>query len=440
MNKFTLNTCKLFIIVGSLLIASCKASNASTQTWQTDNGVKVLFNQTTQIPMLDVRVIFAAGSSRDGDKYGLANLTANALEEGAGQLSANQIADAFANVGAQYSASADQDMAVFALRSLTNAQYLEPAIQTFHTVVTQPTFPVDNITRLEKQQLIAIQMAMQDPATVAQTKFLQAIYGTSPYGHLPMGNADSVSSISQVDMQNFYKQYYVAKNALIVIVGNIDRTQAKKLANEVSQGLASGQAATPIAPTKFTAAGKTIKVAFNSEQTTILIGQPGIAVGNPRYYALALGNYTLGGGSLVTRLFTQVRSQAGLAYSISSGFYSQQAPGPFMVMAQTRNTQANAARQKIQQVLQNYIQTGPTQAELDAAKQNLIGGFPLLIAGNSNMADILTVIGFYHLPLNYLDTYRKKLQDIDLSQVQRSLNQTLQPSSMVTVMVGGAAS
>ncbi|MDO8954305.1 MAG: pitrilysin family protein [Gammaproteobacteria bacterium] len=440
MKKTMRNTLKILVISASLMVSACKASVATIQAWQTPNGVKVLFNQTPQIPMLDVRVVFAAGSGRDGAQYGLATLTANALSAGAGPLNANQIADAFANVGAQYGVNVNQDMAVYSLRSLTDAQYLQPALKTYSLLLSQPSFPIDEIARLQKQQLISLQMAMQDPAAIAQIAFLHAMYGDTPYGHMSMGQATTVAALNQHDLLSFYQRYYVAHNAMIVLVGNISRAQAEKIADQISQGLRAGQAAAPIAPVKFLGAGQVIKIPFHSEQTTILMGEPGTAIGSPLYYALALGNYNLGGGSLVSRLFTQVRSQAGLAYSISSNFMAEQAPGPFVIMAQTRNAQANAALLKINQVTQSYVTSGPTQAELDSAKQNLIGGFPLMLAGNSNMADILTVIGFYKLPLDYLDTYRKKLQDTTLAEVNQALDTTLHPNAMLTVMVGGSSS
>lgn len=430
---------KVAVVCASLLVTACKASEPSIQTWNTQNGVRVLFKQTSQIPMLDVRVVFAAGSGRDGMQYGLAQLTASSLHDGAGPLNVDDLADAFANVGAQYGANIDQDMAVFSLRTLTQAQYLQPAIKTFNLILTQPNFPAADIAREQNQQLIGLQMAMQDPATIAQMKFLQAMYGNSPYGHLPIGQPDTLAKIHPQDVVNFYHRYYVASNAFIVLVGNISQAQAKTIANEISQGLAAGQAAPAIEAAPFTAKGQVIKVPFNSEQTTIIEGEPATKVGDPLFYALTLGNYSLGGGDLVSRLFVQVRSQAGLAYSVTSNFMPQQAPGPFVIMAQTRNAQAQAAVQKMNQVLQDYVASGPTQAELDAAKQNLIGGFPLLIAGNGNMADVLTIIGFYHLPLNYLDTYRQNLQKVSLQQVDQALKQTLHPNNMLTVMVGGSS-
>jgi zinc protease len=432
---------KVLIISASLMVSACKASSViPIQTWNTQNGVKVLFDQTSQLPVLDVRVAFAAGSSRDGQQYGLANLTASALSAGAGQLSADQIANNFATVGAQFGVNVDQDMAVLSLRSLTNSQYLNPALQNFIAVMTSPTFPQEEVARLKKQQLIGIQMGMQDPGTVAQMNFLQAMYGNSPYGHMVMGQADTVAKLSSEDFMNFYKQYYVASNAVIVLVGDISKAQAEHIANLLSHALAQGQAAPPIQAAAFKAAGQVIKVPFNSEQTTILMGEPGIQRGNPLFFPLILGNYTLGGGSLVSRLFVQVRSQSGLAYSISSQFVPQQAPGPFIIMAQTRNEKAQAALAQMDQALQNFVANGPTQAELDAAKQNLIGGFPLMLAGNSNIADVLTVLGFYKLPLNYLDTYRQKLQDTTLVQVKQAVSQTLHPNAMLTVIVGGASS
>ncbi|MDF2530064.1 MAG: peptidase family protein, partial [Gammaproteobacteria bacterium] len=152
------NFLKVVIIAASLMVSACKASVIPIQSWQTDNGVKVLFDPTPNVATLDVRVVFAAGSSRDGAQYGLANLTANALNAGAGQLTADQIADQFANSGAQFGSNVDQDMAVVSLKSLTQPQYLQAALQTFVTVLTQPTFPTDEVARLQKQQIIGLQM------------------------------------------------------------------------------------------------------------------------------------------------------------------------------------------------------------------------------------------------------------------------------------------
>src|SRR5262249_8649992 len=146
------------------------------------------------------------------------------------------------------------------------------------------------------------------------------------------------------------------------------------------------------------AAGETVRVAFPSTQSHVLLGEAVLTRDDPDYFPLLVGNYILGGGGVASRLMTDVRSKHGVAHSVYSYFYPFSGRGPFQVGLQTRRDQADEALKRVQGVIAEFIERGPTAAELKAAKQSLVGGFPLRIDTNRKLLEQLAVIAFYRLP------------------------------------------
>lgn len=432
---------KIFFTVLFCGLAFCQSFAATKpvlniQTWQTTNGTPVYFVASPEIPMVQINVVFAAGSARDGDKPGLAQLTNAVLNEGTADLNADQIAQKFDAVGAIFGNGVDRDKATVALQSLTDPQYLTPALQTFTDVLTKPNFPQDAFLRNQKQLLNIITQQQQTPNAVAKNAFYAATYGNQPYAHPPIGTMLTVSALTANDLINFYKQYYVAKNAIITIVGAVDRNQAEKMANQLSAGLATGTAAVPLATAPMLTQANMQRIKFPSEQTNIIAGQVGINFNNPDYFPLTVGNYLLGGSGLTSLLFNQVREKRGLAYGVGSGFTPLEANGPFGIILQTRNSEANKALQVAQDTLKDFMKSGPSPAELSATKEKIINSFPLGLVGNDAISDNLVTIAFYHLPLNYLDTYRDKVNAVTVDQIKNAFQKTVSPDKFVTIMVG----
>lgn len=409
------------------------------QHWKTTNGAQVYFSQSKQVPMVDIAVVFAAGAARDGEHPGIAQFTNNMLSEGAGKLNADQIAQAFDSVGAEFSSSVDHDMAIVDLRSLVDAKFLQPALNTFIQIINSPSFPLDSFQRLKKQTLQSLKLQQQSPEITAKKAFYAALYGQQPYGHPILGTTASVSALIPGQLQQFYQQYYVANNAIIVIVGDLTRETATTIANQVTANLPAGKPATQLAlakPDTLAPAGKLQKIPFPSEQTHILLGQIGISYQNPDFFPLMVGNYILGAQPLIARLFKQVRIERGLAYSVASQFKPLQENGPFVIAMQTRTDKAMEALEVSKKTLTDFIQHGPTDKELEAAKKSLIGSFPLGIASNSAIASKLVLLSFYNLPLDFFDTYREKIAAVTIPQIQQAFAKHLKPTEFSTVMVG----
>lgn len=429
------------LVAGLMILVASAASTAAPPiaSWQTDNGAKVLFVAAPDLPMVDVRLVFDAGSARDADSPGLASMTNGMLTQGAAGLDADAIAERVESLGADLGTGVERDMAWISLRSLTDPQQLEPAVDTLTKVLVQPDFPPDALERVRKNQLVALRLAEQDPASVGSKALYQAVFGTHPYASDPSGSAESVSAISREQLATFHKTYYASRNATIAIVGALTRAQAEELAERITARLPVGDAAPPLPEVPDLAAGALDRIAFPSSQTHLYAGQPGMRRDDPDYFALYVGNHILGGGGLVSILMNEVREKRGLSYSTYSYFAPMAVRGPMILGLQTKNEQAEQARGVLLDALRRFIEQGPTDDELAAAIDNLTGGFPLRIASNGKVVQYLAMIGFYDLPLDYLDRFTERVSAVTKEQIRDAYRRRVHPDRLAVVLVGGDA-
>jgi len=428
---------RMYIGLISLLMTFSIYASPSIEHWQTNNGARVYFVAAPELPMIDIKVVFDAGSARDGKQAGLALLTNAMLNEGAGGLNVDQLAVAFEDVGAQFSNGSQRDMASVSLRSLTDKNALEPALAMFNTVLTQADFPQDAFERIKKQILIGLQAEKQSPSAIATRQFHKALYGTHAYANMPIGNDVSVKKIKRDDIEAFYQRYYVANNAIIVLVGAVDIQYAKLIAEQVSSGLKPGVRSAKIAAVSPIKSAQTIDITHPSSQTHIMMGQLGVKRGDHDYFPLYVGNHILGGSGLVSRLSDEVREKRGLSYSVYSYFSPMHEVGPYMFGLTTRNDQAQQALTVMTDTLKNFIKKGPLKEELIAAKQNITGGFALRVDSNSKIANYLAMIGFYDLPLDYLDTFKRHVEAVTLADIKSAYSRRIDANKMITLLVGG---
>ena len=419
-----------------MLASSTAAAIPQIQNWQTDKGTGVYFVETHELPIVDIRVIFDAGSARDGDNPGLAMLTNGLLDEGAGGLDADQISQGFDNIGANFGSSTDTDFATVNLRVVNEPEKLFAAINNLKLVITSPDFPEEAFERQKSRTLIGIRQKQQSPGDLASDAFYAAIYGDHPYAFPVEGTEASIQQISIEDIRKFQKKYYVAANAVIAIVGDLDRAGAEQLVDMLLADLPQGKKAKSLPVVKPLTRSKTIWIDYPSTQTHILVGQPGIRRDDPDLFPLYVGNHVLGGGGMVSRLFEQIREKRGLTYSTYSYFIPKRRAGPFVAGLQTRTDQADEALELLLEQLKAYVDDGPNETELDASKENLTGGFPLRIDSNADIMNYVAMIGFYGLPLDYLDTYNEKIMNVTVQDVKKAFQKKLSPDKMIRVLVG----
>ncbi len=405
------------------------------QSWQTAGGATVLFVEAHQLPMFDLRLTFAAGSSQDGGVPGLAMLTNAMLNEGVEGKDVTAIAEGFEGLGAEFSNGSYRDMAVASLRSLNAPDKREPALQLFSQVIGQPTFPEDSLQRIKNQVLAGFEFQKQNPGKLASLELFEQLYQSHPYAHPSEGTPETIPAIDAGQLRTFHAKAYAAGNAVIALVGDLDREQAEAIAEQVSSALPQGPALpAPAVPSEPTAGQRHID--FPSNQTHLMLAQLGIPRGHPDYAALYLGNQILGGGGFGTRLMEEVREKRGLTYGIYSGFSPMQTNGPFMINLQTRADLSEATLGLVQRLVAEFLEEGPTQAELERSKREIAGSFPLSTASNADIVGQLGSIGFYDLPLTYLEDFMQQVQALSVEEVKTAMNKHLSPDGFVIVTAG----
>jgi zinc protease len=432
------------LVALALLVAAVPAhATPKIKQWVLDNGARVYFVETHEIPMVQVTAVFDAGAARDTpEKSGLAGMTNQLLREGAGSLNADDIAATFEDLGADLGSDSQRDMAIVSLRSLSDRELLMPAVKAFAQMLVNPTFPAGSLERERQRALVGLQQASQSPADAVNKTFYHALYGSHPYAQFPEGTTAGLKAITVDDLRAFHKRYYVGANAMLAIVGDVSLRDARRIARHVLGGQPKGEAAAALPPVpdpEPSVAGKPIRIAFPSTQTHILVGEAGLMRHDPDYFPLYVGNHILGGSGLVSRLSDEVREKRGLSYSAYSYFMPMRARGPFFMGLQTRNDQSAQALKVLRDTLTTFVNEGPTETELLSAKRNITGGFALRLDSNKKIAENLAVIGFYGLPLDYLDTYIGKVNAVTIEQVRDAFRRRIHPEHMVTVTVGGGA-
>ncbi|CAN5337957.1 pitrilysin family protein [soil metagenome] len=412
------------------------------QSWTLANGARVLFVENHSIPMLDISVAFDAGSRRDPKgKTGTAALTNAMLTSGLRAsdtpkepaMSEAQISDAFADTAAQRGDGVDNDRARVTLRTLSSKAERDASAALVARLLAQPSFPADILARDKARTIAAIKEDLTKPESIGDRAFSRLLYGEHPYAKEE--TVESIEAITRDDLLAFHRTHFVANRALIAMIGDITRVEADTLAQQLTQRLPQGTAL-PVLPEVPPAVGKEERIAHPASQSHILIGQPAAARGDPDYFALMVGNYVLGGGGFVSRLTNEVREKRGLVYSIASQFTPVAQKGPFEISLQTQKSQTDEALKLVREILAAFLRDGPTPAELKAAKDNLIGGFPLRIDNNKKILENLAVIGFYNLPLDYLETWTANVDKVTAAQIKAAFNRKVALDQLTTVVVG----
>ncbi|MFA7270847.1 MAG: pitrilysin family protein, partial [Sterolibacterium sp.] len=404
------------------------------------SGARVYYVASPTLPMLDVQVDFSAGSAYGpAEKAGLAGLTVGLLDAGAqvGEITWDEerIAARLADIGARLSNSNDYDRASLSLRTLSSKPEREAAIELMRAVLVSPCFPDDVLAREKARHIAAIQEAETQPESIAGKRFARAIYPNHPYG--VNASVDSVGRIVRDDLLSFWRNHFGARGAVVSIIGDVTRAEAEAIANRLTDALpqtAPSSAATPL-PAVTLPQRQVVRLPHPATQSHIFIGMPAVMRSDPDYFPLLVGNYVLGGGGFVSRLMQEVREKRGYAYSVYSYFAPRKLEGPFEIGLQTKRTQSGDAIKLIETLLTEFLKDGPTAKELKAAKQNLIDGQALRLDSNAKILGQLSLIGFYGLPLNYLDEFPHRVGAVTAKQVKEAFARHVQPEHLVTVVV-----
>ncbi len=424
------------VIVAGLTIFAALSSPCfaiEIKRMKLSNGATLLVSEQHQLPMVTMAIAFDAGVRRDPKgKEGLAELTADCLTQGTKDLTVDQFNQKVEFMGSSVSVTNGRDFAEAGLTSLT--RYLDDTLRLLAATLQNPWLRDADIIRKRDEQIAGIKASEEQPNYVAGVRFAKLLYGDGPYGHPGSGNAESVGKLTPEDVRNFYHEYYKLGSAIVTVAGDVKADQIQALIEKDLAALPGSVPAQTPSPAPEVARGLHLTVVDRDvAQATLILGFGGIARSNPDYYRCQLMNYILGGGGFASRLTKVVRSKAGLAYSIGSGFEAGLFPGSFTVDLQTKNKSANESIRLVLEQMREIREQPVSDAELESAKKFLVGSFPLKLDHLDAIASFMLQVEFYGLGLDYADRYPKLIESVSKEDVQRMANQFLHPDAALVV-------
>lgn len=407
-------------------------------------GAQAYLVQTKALPMVDIEISVDAGDRYDpAAKSGLATVVGQLMNYGAksekGLLTEAQIADEIADLGANLGVSVSGERAVMRIRTLSRQDLRDRAVQLASAMLSAPTYDAKILAREKQRMTTALLESETKPESVLDRRFRKSVYGNYPLANSP--TVQSISNISAADLQQFHKQFYRGDRMIVSIVGDVSKTEAAEIVQGLLQRVPqSGPAIaklpgferSPVEPLS----QREVTIPFDSQQAHIAMGMTAVTRSNPDYFPLLVGNYVLGGGGFVSRLMSEVREKRGLAYSVFSYFAPGKDVGIFQAGLQTKNDQAALALDVMSSTIAQFIADGPTQSELDAAKANLMNGYPLRIDNNRKLLDNVSSIAWNNLPLDTMEVWTKQVEAVSLEQVKAAFQKYLAMDRMKIVVLG----
>jgi zinc protease len=404
-----------------------------------DNGLKVLVAENHNAPLVALRALVRSGADQDTSELaGLASLTADLLDDGAGSRDAVRLAEDAGLLGAALATGADWDASYISADVLS--RNADPTVGLFADVTRRPTFPADALERVRTERLMEILQQRNEPSAIAGKRFSNLLYGTGAYGNSISGNSESIARITREAVQQFFDANYLPNNAAVVVSGDID---TQHILGEIEKAFADWQRKPEperprVAPQSVEANRIYLIDRPSAVQSEIRVGHIGVPRSTADYFPLSIMNALLG-GVFNSRINLNLRERHGYTYGARSTFAFRRQAGPFVVSAPVRN---EVTRESVNEVLAELrrIRSGDVEArELDDTKSYLIGVFPAMVQTASDVAGRLLDMELYDLPQDYFDRYRENIAGVTKADVERVAEKYIDPDRVLIVVVGNAA-
>ncbi len=405
------------------------------------NGVPVWIVEEHQVPVVQVNLLISAGAAADPvGKYGLADMTASLLTDGAGSRSALEVADALDFLGANLNASSGVDDS--AIRLHVPVEHLAEALPVMADIAERPAFPDAELARTKRARLTSILQARDNPSSLAQVAFPHLLYGASHrYGTPDFGTAANVRSFTADDLRGFYRTWYRPSNAHLVVVGDVKPDAVMPLLEEAfgTWQATGAEPPRPALPAAEEPARRQIYLVDKpgAAQSEIRIGWIGVARSTPDFFPITVMN-TLLGGSFTSRLNQNLREKHGYTYGAGSGFDMRLAPGPFAAGAAVQTDKTAEALREFFNEFHGMLTT-PSAGDVDRAKNYVALRFPGTFQQTSSIARRLEQLIVFSLPQDYYAHYQERIEQVTPADVERVARKYIQPDRFIVVVVGDRA-
>ncbi len=409
-----------------------------TTTTTLPNGVRVYAMEYHELPLVDFQVVVGSGAAQDPKgKEGLADLVSDMLRKGTATRSAQEIADAIDFVGGSLDAGADQDGTRISAEFMKSD--LSLGLDLLADMLLEPAFSPAEVERLKSETIGELQAMKENPGALASRRFIELLYGDHPYGHPTSGWETSVSAITAEDVRAFYEAHYKPDNIIVIAVGDFDSARMTQLIGTKLSGWTGKAARAAELPHPAPLKKRSLYLIDkpDSTQSQIRIGALGIQRTDPDYIPAVVANTILGGG-FTSRLVEEIRVNRGLSYGVGSRFYAMRETGPFVLSTFTKSATTRETVKVALDVMEAFRRDGPTAEELEKARKYLKGAFAIGHQSPDSLADALSEIAFYNLPLDYYDNYLDRLASLTLEDVKRVAAARFPAEKLDIVVLGEA--
>lgn len=409
--------------------------DTQVQAWTTDSGTAVKFVEARGLPIVDIVLQFRAGTTQDTVLPGLASLAFYMLDEGSQQHTATQQAEQLERLGAVMEKQIRLEHATLSLRSLSTEALFDPALALFIDLVARPAFTADALAKIKSQLLRHNASREHHPRLRARSEAFRHLFSGHPYGNPSGSTQQGIDQATPEDLRRFHQRAYCASNLDIVVVGDLSLAQAQAVSQQISQALPQGWSAIEL-PATAPAAGTTLNVEQPGASTAVLIALPmSMPANHPQYPALVLASEVLGSG-IASRLMNELRHRRGLTYGIYTRENAMSAGGLFSAEWDIAPEYVEGSQVLVESLLREFIEQGPTQAELQVARKQLAGQLLRDVAQNKHLAALLTQITHQRQPADFLDSYTERLARLTPADVRAVMQRQLDLSQAVRVSVG----
>ena len=425
---------KLIIVKLLLMVMILPAHAVDINPITSFKNVDAWIVESHQLPFVTMDISLRAGSAFEGDKHGLANLTASLLTEGAGRYNAEKFQQELERMGSKITASADKLNINVQATMLT--ENIEQTLSLLTQVIISPRFDESAVERIKQAIISGLKQGEESPAFKLDRAFDKAIYGEHVYAHPVAGYVDSVEKLTQQDIRDYHQQNFTRANMKISVVGDINPAHLAKIFDKQFLAIPVGEKRNKLTSVPQQPLSATLRVEMDIPQSHIKTGHEGISRHDKDYFAAYVMNYILGGGGFNSRLMEEVRTKRGLAYSVYSYFDALPQQGAFVSSVQTKTKDEQHSLHLIRKEMEKMRSQLVSEEEYQGAINYLTGSFPLRIDSNAKILGYLSIMQSEDLGRDYLKTWTSKIKAVTREDVQRVAQRLLHPERLVTVIAG----
>jgi len=422
------------IFCGVVALIGC-AGTTSAMTIEkivSPSGIEAWLVREKAVPLVTLNYAFHGGAAQDeADKAGTANLAADLLDEGAGDLDSKAYHERLENHAIELGFQVGRDYIHGSLRALT--EHRDEAFDLLRLALSSPRFDADAIERVRGQQLAALQRDSTNPNDLSSRRWWQTAFPDHPYGRESKGTLETVPRITADDLRAYVRRVFARNELKVAIVGDVDAKTAGALIDRAFGGLPAKNDLKPVADATPSGIGRRIVINVDVPQAVVTFGGQGIARQDPDFMAAYIVNHILGGGSFSSRLYREVREKRGLAYGVSDSLVWFRSAAVVLGGTATRADRTADALAVIEHEIKRMADEGPTPDELAAAKSFLKGSYALTLDTSGKIAVQLTQIQIDNLGIDYIQRRGALIDAVTIEDAKRVARRLYGGGMLVTV-------